>query len=116
MEGKSMKGQTSCPVDRRFRLLFLFVMACTTFAATACTSGIKGTYSDQMGAFVLDIKSGDKAAFTFAGETADCSYKKDGTQLTLDCAGAAGKMVFTIHDDGSLTGPPVIPALRKRKS
>jgi len=36
----------------------------------------------------------------------------------LDCKGDPGKVTFTIHDDGSLTGPPgtFMPALRKRKS
>jgi hypothetical protein len=113
-----MKSSTKCPVPKSSGLLFALLIACATFALTACTSGMKGTYSDPMGAFVLDLKSADKAAFTFAGEVADCSYSTEGNQLMLDCKGDAGKTVFTIHDDGSLTGPPgsFMPALRKRKS
>lgn len=78
---------------------------------------MKGTYSDQMGALVLDLQSGNEATFTFAGETAKCTYEKNGNQLVLDCKGDPGRTVFTIHDDASLTGPPgsFMPALRKTK-
>ena len=113
-----MKSQTTGRFRPSGRFLLGLGIACATFPLTACTSGMKGTYSDPMGAFVLDLKSADKAAFTFAGEMADCSYTTEGSQLLLDCKGDAGKTIFTIHDDGSLTGPPgsFIPALRKRKS
>jgi hypothetical protein len=113
-----MKSQTTHRLPKSSGLLFGLGIACATFSLTACTSGMKGTYSDSMGAFVLDLKSADKAAFTFAGEMVDCSYTTEGNQLRLDCKGGAGKTIFTIHDDGSLTGPPgsFMPALRKRKS
>jgi len=113
-----MKNSTKCPVLKSSRLLFVLLIACATFALTACTSGMKGTYSDPMGALVLELKSADKAAFTFAGEVTDCSYSTAGNQLMLACKGDTSKTLFTIHDDGSLTGPPgsFIPALRKRKS
>lgn len=86
-------------------------------SCAACGSGVKGTYSDQNGAFVLDLKSGGTASFTFAGDTAPCTYKVDGNNLTLNCQGQAGTAVLTIHDDGSLTGPPgsFMPVLRKSK-
>jgi len=32
--------------------------------------------------------------------------QRERNQLTLDCKPPAGKIVFTIHDEGSLTGPP----------
>lgn len=82
----------------------------------ACGKSVQGTYSDNAGAFVLELKSGGKATFTFAGEVMPCTYKADGNQITLQCS--ADKIVFTIHDDGSLTGPPgsFMGALRKTKS
>jgi hypothetical protein len=51
------------------------------------------------------------------GDVADCTYNTSGHELTLDCKGAAGRIGFTIHDDGSLTGPPgsFMPMLRKQK-
>src|SRR5689334_506161 len=83
---------------------------------TACGKSVQGTYSDNAGAFVLELKSGGKASFTFAGETMPCTYKADGNQVALQCA--TDTIVFTIHDDGSLTGPPgsFMGALRKTKS
>jgi hypothetical protein len=86
-------------------------------ATTSCTSSMKGTYSDPGGGVVLDLKSGGDANITFMGETAACTYTTSGSQLTLDCKPPAGKIVFSIHDDGSLTGPPggFMPALRKQK-
>lgn len=87
------------------------------FAYAACTSGPSGTYSDANGAVLLELKSGGKANITFMGEVADCTDSTSGNQLTLNCKAPAGKIVFTIHDDGSLTGPPggFMPMLRKQK-
>lgn len=85
--------------------------------ATGCNSGPRGTYSDTPGSTVLDLKSGGKANLTYMGDVADCTYTTSGKQLTLNCPGTAGTLVFTIHDNDTLTGPPgsFIPALRKQK-
>ena len=81
----------------------------------AC-GGVRGTYSDQTGAFVLDLKSGGKASFSIPGDAVACNYQVKGEKLTLDCPGDAGNLVFTIHSDGSMTGPrdSFMPALRKK--
>jgi hypothetical protein len=101
-------------MKRKGLLFCLFLVADLTIG---CTSGPSGTYSDTMGSVILELKSGGKANVTFMGEVADCTDSTSGNQLTLDCKGQAGKIVFTIHDDGSLTGPPggFMPALRKQK-
>ena len=93
------------------------VPACIVMALTACGSGPTGTYSDQLGAVLLELKSGGKANFTYMGDVADCTHRTSGSKLTLTCKGEAGTTVFTIHDDGTLTGPPgsFMPPLRKRK-
>ena len=94
----------------------LAVVACAVLAA-GCSSGVKGTYSDQAGSFLLELESGGNANITFGGEVASCTYTTSGQTLTLDCKGGPGKLAFTIHDDGSLTGPPgsFMPMLRKSK-
>jgi hypothetical protein len=76
-----------------------------------------GTYTDANGAVILELRSGGSANLTFMGDVQDCSYESSGKQLTLTCKGEAGKTVFNIHDDGSLTGPPgsFMPPLRKQK-
>jgi hypothetical protein len=78
---------------------------------------MQGTYTDTMGAYVLDLKSGGEATFAFAGEAAPCSYRVNGQQLVLDCKGGPGKTTLTIHDGGFLlSGPPgLMPPLRTPK-
>jgi hypothetical protein len=89
------------------------LVALVVLAASACGSKVQGTYSDANGAFTLELRSGGNASFTFEGETQACTYSVDGKKLMLDCKG--DKTVFTIHADGSLTGPQgsFMPALRK---
>jgi hypothetical protein len=86
------------------------------FGVVGCGSGVRGTYADQTGSFVLDLKSGGKASFTIPGDAISCDYRVEREQLMLDCPGDAGKLVFTIHGDGSMTGPrdSFMPALRKK--
>jgi hypothetical protein len=92
------------------------IVALTIVGLCGCGSGLRGTYSDQSGAFVLDLQSGGKASFTIPGDAVSCKYNVKGDNLTLDCPGDAGKLVFTIHGDGSMTGPrdSFMPALRKK--
>jgi hypothetical protein len=82
-----------------------------------CNSGPQGIYSDATRRVVLEFKSGGKASFAFLGDVQDCTYKNGGEQLTLSCKGGSGSMVFAIHNDGSLTGPPgsFMPPLRKQR-
>ena len=95
----------------------LTIMLGTLLVFPACTSGPRGTYSDPMGSVIVELKSDGKANITFQGEMVDCTHSSGGNQLTLNCKEPAGKIVFTIHDDGSLTGPPggFMPTLRKQK-
>ena len=81
------------------RMLLLLVLV---LSWSACGNKVQGTYSDMSGAFILEVRPGGEATFTFQGEP--CTYTVDKNQLMLDCKG--DKTVFTIHDDGSLTGPP----------
>ena len=92
-------------------------MAFVTGCASACSSAVKGTYSDAMGAVILELKAGGKANLTFGGLVADCTYTSSDKTIQLTCKGDADPTVFTIHDDGSLTGPPgsFMPSLRRQK-
>ena len=64
---------------------------------------------------VLDLKLGGKATFAMMGEDYACTYKINGDKLALDCSPKGEKVDFTIHDDGSLTGPGFIGVLKKSK-
>jgi len=98
------------------KALLAVIIACASLTTIGCGSKVEGTYSNVNGSIMLELKSGGKASLTILGEAEACTYKVDGKTVTLDCKGH--KTVFTIHDDGSLTGPPgsMIGALRKSKS
>ena len=102
----------------RFCETMTFVAVSLVLLVSGCNSGPKGTYTDANGAVILELRSGGSANFTFMGDVQDCTYESSGKQLTLTCKGEAGRTVFNIHDDGSLTGPPgsFMPPLRKQKS
>ena len=85
-------------------LLGLVLLLVLVLPWTACGNSVQGAYSDMSGAFILEVWPGGEATLTFQGEAMPCTYRVDKNQLMLDCKG--DKTVFTIHDDGSLTGPP----------
>ena len=94
-------------------------VSAATLVLSGCngSSGMKGTYTDPAGSVLLELKSGGKANFTFMGDVEDCTYSTSRPHLNLNCKGDLGTVVFTIHDDGSLTGAPgsFMPGLHKEK-
>jgi len=101
------------------RITPIAAMALITSVIASCSSKSKmeGTYSQAgsgMG-IVLDLKSGDKATFSMSGEDFPCTYKVNGAKLALDCSPKGEKLDFTIHDDGTLTGPGLVGILKKQK-
>jgi hypothetical protein len=91
------------------RYICIFVVMAASIGATACLScmdPLRGTYTDQTGGLVLDLKGGGNATFTFAGQPAACNYSKQGNRLTVKCNGDAGTTTFTIDKDGRLLPPP----------
>ena|SRR5882672_4075200 len=92
-------------------LLVLF----SALGLVSCGKSVQGTYSNENGAVLVELRSGGEGAMTFMGETRPCTYKVEGDKLSLDCKGDT--FDFTIHDDQSLTGPPgsMVGALRKSK-
>lgn len=99
----------------RVVMLLLSVLLLAACGGSGSGARIEGTYSNENGSIVLDLRSGGQAALTLMGESRQCTYAVERPQLTLDCK-EEDKLVFTIHDDGSLTGPPgsLIGALRKK--
>jgi hypothetical protein len=101
------------------RIALIAVLALILPVVVSCCSKSKmeGTYSQAgsgMG-IVLDLRSGDKAIFSMSGEDFACTYKVNGDKLALDCTPRGEKLDFTIHDDGSLTGPGLVGILKKGK-
>jgi hypothetical protein len=102
-----------------FAMAALIALTSMSFSLVSCgsKSKLEGTYlqGDGGGTVTLDLKSGGKAQFTIMGDNNACTYQVNGDKLMLDCTPKGEKVEFTIHDDGSLTGPGFIGIMKKSK-
>ncbi len=81
-----------------------------------CGSSVSGsTYIDNGGVVQIEFKSGGKAFVSTGPVTTPCTYSESGKTVTLICNG--DKTVFTVEDDGALSGPPngFLSRLTKKK-
>jgi hypothetical protein len=104
-------------IVHRIKLIAALALITSVFVSCSSKSKMEGTYS-QSGAgigSVLDLMSGGKATFSMSGEDFGCTYKVNDDKLALDCSPKGEKLDFTIHDDGSLTGPGLVGILKKQK-
>jgi hypothetical protein len=100
----------------RVALIAALALLASGLVSCGSKSKLEGTYTQSGGGTVaLDLKSGGKAQFTMMGESMACTYQVNGDKLMLDCSPKGEKVDFTIHDDGSLTGPSFIGVLKKGK-
>ena len=97
------------------RLALFAVLIGLTSVLASCGSKMEGTYTNTGGMVTLDLKSGGKATFTMMGETIPCKYTVKGDKIALDCTPKGDKVDFMVHDDGSITGPGFIGAMKKSK-
>jgi hypothetical protein len=104
-------------IIHRITLIAALALITSVIASCSSKSKIEGTYSQSAGGMpvVLDLKSGGKATFSMAGEDLVCTYQVNGNKLMVDCSPKGEKIDFTIHDDGSLTGPDALGILKKGK-
>ncbi len=96
-------------------VVLIAVVIAAIAAIGGCGSKMEGTYTNTGGMMTLDLKSGGKATFTMMGESLPCTYKVKDSKVMLDCTPKGEKVDFIIHDDGSLTGPSFIGAMKKSK-
>ena len=105
------------PDYSQITLIAALALITSVIANCSSKSKMEGIYL-QAGSgvgIVLDLKSGDKATFSMSGEDFACTYKVNGDKLALDCRPKGEELDFTIHDDGSLTGPGLVGILKKGK-
>ena len=108
-------------MKKQFFAAAALVAALTLVASGLVSCGSKskleGTYlqGDGGGTVTLDLKSAGKAQFTIMGDNVACTYQVNSDKLMLDCTPKGEKVEFTIHDDGSLTGPGFIGIMKKSK-
>ena len=91
------------------------LLAGITFTLTACTPNVEGTYADPSGDIRIELKSGGQATVKFWTVGGPCTYEVKGKDVSLTCNGTTTH--YTVKDDGSLAGPPVVgmPDLKKVK-
>jgi hypothetical protein len=98
------------------RIVPVAALVFVVLAIGSCGSKMEGTYTQTAGgAISLDLRSGGKASLNLIGESYACTYKVKGDKLMLDCTPKGENIEFTIHDDGSLTGPGFFGVLKKSK-
>jgi len=96
--------------------LMLMNSACMGSAAGGGGNGeVKGVYENAQGNASIEFLDGGKAHFSFHGVGGDCKYRLEGKKLTLIVDDET--TVFTVNDDGSLTGPPdsFLSRMKKKK-
>ena len=94
----------------------LAIMLIGALGAAGCGGKVEGnTYEDNGGVVKIEFKSGGKAFVSAGPATTTCSYSESGKTVTLICVG--DKTVFTVEDDGALSGPPdgLMTRLTKKK-
>ncbi len=88
----------------------------TLSLAIGCSGKVEGnTYEGNGGVVRVEFKSGGKAYVSAGPATTTCTYSESGKTLTLICEG--DKTIFTVEDDGALSGPPdgLLTRLTKKK-
>jgi hypothetical protein len=99
------------------RARLLVAITGISLAAAACGGGgVQGnTYEGNGGVVRIEFKSGGQAFVSTGPVTTPCTYSEGGKQVTLVCEN--DKTVFTVEEDGALTGPQggMLGRLTKKK-
>jgi hypothetical protein len=85
-------------------------------AGIGCGGKVEGnTHEGNGGVVKIEFKSGGKAYMSAGPATTTCTYTESGKTVTMICVG--DKTVFTVEDDGALSGPPdgFLTRLTKKK-
>ena len=81
---------------------------------SACSQGIKGVYSDEMGISRYTFQSGGELSIEVMGMRQESTYTRDGDSLKVTLPKGGVSLAFTINKDGSLTGPMGVRLNRSR--
>ena len=91
----------------RLNAIAMVVLMALSLVAMSCGSGNKvegHTYQDNGGVVKIEFQSGGKAYVSAGPMTQTCTFAESGKTVTLNCQ--EDKTVFTVGDDGALSGPP----------
>jgi len=102
---------------RRVVLTFPLVAILAACSAVSTLAGgkVEGTYENAQGNASIEFLPDGKAHFSLYGAGGDCTYKVAGNKVTVILEDEP--IVFTINDDGSLSGPSqgYFARLKKKK-
>lgn len=83
-------------------------------AKSSSGSKVEGTYTNPEGNASVEFMAGGKAHLSIYGAGGACTFKQVGNKVTLNIEGE--ETVFTVNEDGSLTGPEgYLSRLKKKK-
>ena len=82
-------------------LLVILLMICTLLSAAG--PKLEGVYENDQSNASVEFMPAGKGHCSLYGVGGACSYKIEGTKVTVNLEGEA--IVFTINSDGSLSGP-----------
>jgi len=116
----------NCTSNRGVVLMMTALLAVLILAVTGCTGSpsagaadkaanlkVEGTYTNPEGNASVEFMAGGKAHFSFHGVGGDGTFKQAGNKVTFAFDGEV--IVFTVYEDGSLTGPPDTFMTRMKK-
>jgi hypothetical protein len=89
-----------------------FIVALVVFLS-ACSSGLDGTYTDDIGITSYTFKSGGKVAVSTMGIETELDYKVEDGKVKI--GSPQGTLVMTILEDGSIRGPMGIKLTKRKK-
>ncbi|SNT30458.1 hypothetical protein SAMN06265795_12346 [Noviherbaspirillum humi] len=93
---------------KKISVLFASLILC------ACNSGLSGTYEDQMGISSYKFEKGGKLTTNTMGMQVETKYEMDGKDIKMEMPGGQGKLVFTVLDDKTISGPMGIKLTKKQ--
>jgi hypothetical protein len=88
-----------------------FVLSLVILAAGCESKRIEGTYADATGTIVLELRNGGTARFTDPTRSEDCTYSIATDSIPVTCP--TGEHMFAVGQDGSLTSPTILGALKR---
>ena len=100
----------------RTRLLYssIAVLLGLTLTLSGCGGGLSGEkYAEEGGKDGIEFKSGDKAYITMMGHTIEAEYSVDDEKILIKANGQS--LVLTRHEDGTITGLPMVGTLKKKE-
>jgi len=95
------------------RMVAVVMLAALAWLA-GCGSKLQGTYQNENGSIVVELRSGGKARVTLMGESEECTYEVKGDKVSVKCKDES--LELTVLDDGSLNAGGFVGTLRKSKS